>query len=321
VEPMIGEPMIWVEILSRHHDVLHRHRCAGDEIRIGRAYDNDVILDDPAVAPHHLRLARDEQGGWVAEDLGSVNGLYPERGKERQAHLAIDGDRLFRIGKTLLRLRPVDYPVVPEQIVRRLVPLWPPALACAAGIVAIELGSSFLAETGEPRPLAYLGQLRFVGIAIFVWIGVWAILCRVFTGFAQFERHALIALAGLLSYSMFDEIVKLAGFALSVPGILSEEYIAFWIVLGFVAILHMGLILPRRRGMTGIAAATLAGLAIVAESLADSDMHRSSDPPPEQGRLYPPFLHVMPAQSETRFFDDVARLQATLQANRADEDR
>jgi hypothetical protein len=301
--------------------VVHRHRCDGDEIRIGRAYDNDVILDDPAVAPHHLRLAPDEQGCWVAEDQGSANGLYPERGRQRQGRLALDGDRVFRIGKTLLRLRPADYPVAPEQIVRQLPPLWPAALGFAVGIVAIELGSSFLAETSEPRPLAYLGQLRFVGIAILIWIGIWSILCRVFTGFAQFERHALIALAGVFSYSLFDEIVKLAGFALSAPAIVSEEYIAFLIVLGLVAILHMGVILPRRRRVTGFAAATLAALAMVANSLADSDAHRSSDPPPEQGRLYPPFLHVMPAQSEQRFFDDVARLRSPLQANRSDEDR
>lgn len=317
----MGEPMMWVEILSRHHEVAHRHRCGSDEIRIGRAYDNDVILDDPAVAPHHLRLARDEAGNWAAEDLGSTNGLYPERGKERQGRLALDGDRIFRIGKTLLRLRPADYPVAAEQIMRRLIPLWPAALGFAIGIVAIELVSSFLAETSEPRPLAYLGQLRFVGIALLIWIGMWSILCRVFTGFTQFERHALIALAGVFSYSLFDEIVKLAGFALSAPAILSQEYIAFWIVLGLVAILHLGVILPRRRRVTGFAAATLAGLAIIANSLADTDAHRSSDPPPEQGRLYPPFLHVAPAQSEQHFFDDVARLQKTLQANRSDEDR
>ena len=66
--------MIWVEVLSRHHDVVARYRC-DDDVRIGRAYDNDVVLDDPYVAPHHLHLGRNEDGRLQADDLGTVNGL------------------------------------------------------------------------------------------------------------------------------------------------------------------------------------------------------------------------------------------------------
>ena len=46
--------MIWIEILSRHHDVLARHRIDRDEARIGRAYDNDVVFDASLVAPRNL---------------------------------------------------------------------------------------------------------------------------------------------------------------------------------------------------------------------------------------------------------------------------
>ena len=40
--------MMWVEVLSRHHDVLARTRC-DDGARIGRAYDNDVVIDSQQV--------------------------------------------------------------------------------------------------------------------------------------------------------------------------------------------------------------------------------------------------------------------------------
>jgi len=68
--------MIWVEILSRHQEVAARFRIAGTEARIGRGYTNDVIVDDPYVAPEHLRLFRDEAGGLVVEDLGTANGVF-----------------------------------------------------------------------------------------------------------------------------------------------------------------------------------------------------------------------------------------------------
>ena len=38
------EPVMWLELLSRHHDVVQRHRCTGPVIRIGRGYDNDLSL-------------------------------------------------------------------------------------------------------------------------------------------------------------------------------------------------------------------------------------------------------------------------------------
>jgi len=58
--------MIWVEILSRHRDITARVRTASPEVRIGRGYDNDVIVDDPYVAARHLRVFRDEAGQLVA---------------------------------------------------------------------------------------------------------------------------------------------------------------------------------------------------------------------------------------------------------------
>lgn len=95
--------MIWVEILSRHHrDVAHRQRCDGAEVTIGRGYDNDVVVDDPFVSARHLRVQRDEQGRLVAEDLGSANGLFTERGRKRQASIVLHGDEPIRIGHTLL---------------------------------------------------------------------------------------------------------------------------------------------------------------------------------------------------------------------------
>ena len=53
----LAEPAIWIEVLSRlHHDVAARYRFIDVPITVGRAYDNDVIVDDPHVAAHR-RLA------------------------------------------------------------------------------------------------------------------------------------------------------------------------------------------------------------------------------------------------------------------------
>ncbi|MHC4714082.1 MAG: FHA domain-containing protein, partial [Planctomycetota bacterium] len=48
---------------------------AGPSATVGRAEDNDIVLDDDRVSRHHFRI-RFEKGGPLLEDLGSSNGTY-----------------------------------------------------------------------------------------------------------------------------------------------------------------------------------------------------------------------------------------------------
>ena len=86
----MGE-MISVEVLSRHRDVVARYRSDASATTVGRAYDNDIVVDDPAVAAHHLRIFRDEGGSLIAEDLGSANGLFEGDSDKRSARLPLPG--------------------------------------------------------------------------------------------------------------------------------------------------------------------------------------------------------------------------------------
>jgi len=312
---------MWLELLARHHDVTQRHRCAGPSIRIGRAYDNDVVLDDPYVAPHHLLLRRTDTGGWIAEDLGSAGKLRAEHGKARFDNLALDDDRVFRIGNTLLRLRSEQYQVAPERVDGRRLPLWPVALLLAIGIVGIELVVDWLSETQEVRLGTYIGGLRWIGLLSLVWVGVWTILSYIFAKHARFERHLTIALAGVFSFSAIDEVLKYAGFALSVQPVLGYEYLVMWAIVGLVGFGHLQQIAPRLWRLTGSVVAALAVLAAAGQTLNLSEDRRNFDPPPIQGRLYPPDLRLVPAETDLHFFAQVAKLKDKLDASRKDDDR
>ena len=45
-------------------------------IRIGKAEDNDYVVDDAYVSRYHARLGRDENGNLFIEDLNSTNGTF-----------------------------------------------------------------------------------------------------------------------------------------------------------------------------------------------------------------------------------------------------
>lgn len=45
-------------------------------IRIGKANDNDFVIDDPHVSRYHARLISQGEGIWLLEDLDSTNGTF-----------------------------------------------------------------------------------------------------------------------------------------------------------------------------------------------------------------------------------------------------
>jgi pSer/pThr/pTyr-binding forkhead associated (FHA) protein len=60
--------------------------------RIGRAPDNDLLLDDPSVSSHHAELV-EQHGQWILTDLQSTNGTCLEGRSVEQAQLT-DGARV-----------------------------------------------------------------------------------------------------------------------------------------------------------------------------------------------------------------------------------
>ncbi|WP_139785166.1 FHA domain-containing protein, partial [Parabacteroides sp. Marseille-P3160] len=46
------------------------------EIRIGKANDNDFVVDDSHVSRHHAILSKDREGQFYIEDTGSTNGTF-----------------------------------------------------------------------------------------------------------------------------------------------------------------------------------------------------------------------------------------------------
>jgi two-component system cell cycle response regulator len=71
----------------------------GTPIIIGKAADSGLAVDDIGVSRHHVRVARSEDGGFYAEDLGSTNGTF--RGKDRIGVIALNGGDLLQIGPHL----------------------------------------------------------------------------------------------------------------------------------------------------------------------------------------------------------------------------
>jgi len=76
---------------------------ASEQTTLGRAPDNDVVIDDELVSAHHASIAY-TQGVFVLNDHGSTNGTIVN-GQEISSCQIVDGD-VIEIGDTIFR---VDY--------------------------------------------------------------------------------------------------------------------------------------------------------------------------------------------------------------------
>ena len=312
------EEVIWIEVLGRHRDVAARLRFAGPEIRIGRAYDNDLVLDDPYVAPRHLLIRREADGMLVAEDLGSTNGLYLDRGKTRLQRIVLDGERPMRVGHTLVRVRAASQSVAPERIEADQRRRWPVPLALGAAILGIEALSLWLGQVTEPRATRYMEPLLFLAAFAAAWSTIWALISRIFSAQARFERHLTIALTGLLVYSLYDEAVDFATYSFVSPYLPVYRFVGTWGILATVCFFHLREISPARLRLKGGAVAALAVLGIAFQLLSQSDFG-GGDRLLYARHLMPPGFRLSPVETEDRFFSAVERIKSKLEADRKED--
>jgi hypothetical protein len=300
--------MMWIEVLSRHGDIASRDRVERDEARIGRAFDNDVVVDDPHVAPHHLRIYRGEDGELVAEDVGTLNGLYPEHGAKRVTRLPLAKEPGIRIGRTILRVHDARHAVEPERLLTppRAHARW--AAGLAAAVLSLLLLVQWLANTGPPSANLLLLPILGVATAIAVWASLWATQSRIFFGQSRFALHLRIALTALLALVVWDQLAETLSFALASRVIAEYAGLALWIVLAAACYAHLRAIGTRHMNFAmGLVVALVASGALL-QYAGKSESQRLIGQRATLGDLRPPAFRAVPLASADDFF---AKTEAT----------
>ncbi|HKI96203.1 MAG TPA: FHA domain-containing protein [Gemmatimonadales bacterium] len=272
-----------VEVLdARSDDVRSWHRLAGEHLALGRAYDNDVVLDDPYVEAHHARIEPDGAGTFVLRDLGSVNGLVGADGVRRPEFPTTAGTTV-RVGHTIIRFQDSDVPpaaAIPDRRGQRTgarLPAWldtPAAqLGISAGALVVILWLSWLgtyqrSATGDLTDLA-LGLM----FALILWAGIWSVAGRVVTHRFRFLGHLAIAFAALAVLAIWGTVSE--WFAFVAPDTALAKPLGIAVVLLLIGVLvagHLALAsaMTRRRRWTAAWITCLILLALgTAASLAE----------------------------------------------------
>jgi hypothetical protein len=246
------ETLALIELLDRDGQPRQTVRVTAWPVRIGRAIDCDVVLDDPHVAGHHADLAWHEDGVHV-EPAPSVNGVYVGRAKiVAGSRPVLPASCLLGIGTTTLRVRLAAESLAPEQPLadvhhggrQRAAALVALAIVAAVWAAFNQWVSSAPGESGTEMTGLYLA----VPVGLGIWCGLWALGSKLFQRQFAFWPHLEAALFWPLVAMVSEAVSAQLAFALSMPVLAKAGNLIAIAAIAMLLWRHLSIVLPQRRG-------------------------------------------------------------------------
>lgn len=340
-----------IEAFDRHGALLARAPITRWPVTVGRALDCDLVLDDPFVAPRHLRIHRTTEGEQAINTVEAVDAaqavdavqpahaaqtaqavqvevLETRNGARLQRKHHGQGDRFdwpqgtpIDLGRTHVTLRLADAPIAEEQPL----PQFPwRTVAATAALVALvaaaALGSSWLEARDASQYLKSLpGVLLVLLLALGAWSSAWAAANKVFGGQLQFWRHVRIACAAALGVDVVHLVAHFIAFSFSLEVFSQFANVLVVLVLAVALYAHLATVLPRRRlGLAWTVAAVVAlglpswlGAQWLNRMRLTDTMYMSS--------LFPPSLRVAKPAPVEQLLQDAESLRSKLDRRLRDD--
>ena len=192
---------------GRNFDLL---QVEGERIRIGRAFDNDIILTDPHVCPHHAVIETDEHGKIQLRDLGSVNGTHTANHQALENSIDIKSGDEFILGKSRIRIYRRDHAVPPSirlSGVENLAHLAGQPLVAGGVILLAVLISLFAQYTNAIKEFNVSRELittTGVILLICLWPACWTMYSRL----KKHESHFITQLSVTMLYVIVVTLIQ-----------------------------------------------------------------------------------------------------------------
>lgn len=294
-----------IEIRRRGGQLVERITSEQSTLSIGRGYNNDVVVDDPFVCPHHIRLDATDNG-WSLVDLGSVNGYQLKTADVSNSNQIHSGDQLH-IGQLTLHVFNSKHTVAPTLKLNKTENrlklsgrhwVWPFVILLALGTDVL---SYWLQTSYEIKPATIANMMLYQLLGIAAVALLWAIISRIF-------RHRWHFFTHLSLWAIFMAIEYLANFVLDIigynlPSILLYNILPEIINLALLcAVIWCSLTLATNlRSRRRFWCVASIGLSLLFIQFLSSGLFNFDKPfsslPDYQGDLKPPAVTLTPAQS------------------------
>jgi hypothetical protein len=322
-------PIALVEVLDRDGRARQWLPVHAWPLRIGRAIDNDVVIDDPHVAAYHAVVEAAADGSPGLRVLPGKNGM-----QSGGRHLAAGGEPLalsalaalagagpleLTAGQTRVRLRLASDALEPERELPR--GTWASqasTLAIALVLWLWILGEQAIVLDPGSKVADWLPPLVGAPLALVGWCLMWGLASKLFQHRFEFWPHLAVVVRGLLAIEIVTAALLWASGLTGWPGF-AQLVTGAAAAIGLVTLWgHARLVLPHQRRALGWAAggAYVAGAAI----LLGLNQQRNERWFAElySHMLPPPALMWQKATPREAFVKRAERLKATLDKSTAE---
>ncbi len=315
------EKRYYVEIIGRNDAVIARHAVDALPWRIGRGSDMNLILDDPYIAPAHLMLQENADGGVDVVDLGSRNGTFriiPGKKAEKIGEgTPVSTDVHWRLGQTTLHVRSSTDPVAPETLLTKDGWSRRPLVACFvfALYFLFLYCEDWLVNWENPKGIT---QSMVIDLALlYAWAVCWSLATRLITG-TVFLHAAHAVTAGLMFLIGFSvkPFFSLFSFAFDLPELPIVAGIVNGLVIAAGLYVHLRLATRLKKWMRLTAALLIASALVLTHNI--NELTREDKPERKRynTELMPPALLVVPGAAPGELIEDARQLK-----KRVDEER
>jgi hypothetical protein len=318
-------PLALLEALDRDGMVRQAWRIDRWPVTIGRALDNDVVLTEPHVAPHHATIdfvPAAEEGvpaSLVVTAGATQNGVNV--GRQRIAGGAsltfadTGKDVDLHIGRNSLRLRLPGHALATELTLAPMLAReirWLPTLGLAFASLLFILLNTWIDNDpdglGREIGKAVLGAL-LVGA---IWCGFWALLSKIFARQSSFGWHVRVFIVASLVFVVLGTLPALLAFAFSWPWVTDFAFVLVIAAIATTVYFHLLAVEPGRERLMRAVAVT--GFAVGVGLQLWFNVQRTGRPGEElyMNHLFAPQLRLAKPVPVASFIDKLAPMQAIL---------
>ena len=214
---------IIVEIVAQDEHTVALSSFDADSVSIGRSLDNDFVVTDPYVDPHHLVVSVGElPGTYLVEDRNTLNGTRLGRRRLGAGQQEARSGHILHLGKTSVRISDSSSSVEPALELTAVDSFYDWAansLVCTAALGLLLMFASFnvyISSDASVQPAQYLEKLTNPLGTLFVVAAFWTLVGRIVKRRVNFVAHLTIAALTQFIVMVWALLVVIIGVNLSV---------------------------------------------------------------------------------------------------------
>ena len=205
-----------IEIVSRSGRSLERHSVRSHSATIGRGYDNDIIVSDPYMEAHHVRVSRN--GGILTVDPVDPGGRTLHGRAIIDGPTELESGEVLTLGRTRVRLLTSEHPVEPSLPLRFIDELFAWLAQPTNVVIGVVLFVALIALNQYQSQFVDLELSDFLvelitPLLAYLTLAIgWAFVSRIFRHEPRFFFHCWASITYLVFVLITDWLIRTLSF-------------------------------------------------------------------------------------------------------------